>query len=73
MENNKFELSGEVNIKFPDFRKAKMFSEQTAETTKCQFVWEDGLIIEFNVCAGKVSVKTNRSIKKNDDGSFTIE
>lgn len=66
--------SGLINLNLPghDYRVAKHIYEQTAESIKSKYIWNDGLEIEFIMVAGKIDVTTNGKIYIENDKTYTI-
>lgn len=69
-----FQTSGKVDIKLPghDYRDAKYNIEQTVDSIKSKFVWDDGLEIEYVMTADKVDMKTNGKLYIEDDKHLII-
>lgn len=76
MESQRFDLSGEVKIIIPDLKDMNDVKKeiiQSADCIKTHLEYPNGLILDFEQVAGKISLHCNKKIIKNDDGTFTFE
>lgn len=75
MDNN-FKDSGTVNIKLPadaDEKTVNHTINQKPDEIVTTSKYTNGLIVEYTLRAGQVSVRTNWKVVKLSDGSYSFE